>query len=107
MIVRGNIITKGFRGRLGNLIYRQIGDNTFVNPAPDYSKYKWSKAQKENRKRFREAMAFARTVLQDPVKVKYYRRKAKGLQTAWNVAVSEYLKNLKAKELKGKKTSRP
>ncbi len=64
---------------------------------PDFRKTKWSKAQKENRERFRRAMNWARETLDDPVKRAYYSRKSDATHTPWNLAVADYLKNLRVK----------
>ena len=86
-----NVITAGIYGRIGNLIFRRWNNKSVVSAAPNYSKRKWSKAQTDNRMRFRDAMAFAKEAMKDPVKRAYYRKKAKQMQTAWNVAVQEYM----------------
>ena len=92
MINRDNLITEGYSGRFGNLIFRRWGKKTVISMVPDYSHRKWSKAQKENRKRFRDAMAYSRKALSDPEMRKYYRKHAMGMQTVWNVAVADYMK---------------
>jgi len=92
MINKDNILTEGYSGRIGNLIFRRWGKKTVISMVPDYSHRKWSKAQKENRKRFRNAMAYSRKTLADPEMRKYYRKRAKGMQTVWNVAVADYMK---------------
>ena len=91
-IIDQNIVTMGLRGRVGNLIFRSWGDKSVVSAAPSNHNRKWSQAQTENRKRFRDAMIYARMALKDPVKQKYYRSKVKGMQTPWNAAVADYMK---------------
>jgi hypothetical protein len=108
MIVNDNVITRFSRGRLGDLIFRVVGDLSICSLAPDYSKMKWSKAQKDNRKRFRIASAHAKRELLDPEVREYYRKRAKPGQTANNVAISDFMlkpeiddidvKNYKGKE---------
>jgi hypothetical protein len=94
-----NVLTRSSRGRIGNLIFRRWGQKTVVSAVPDYTDRKWSKAQKANRLRFRDAMAYARKALDDPEKQKYYQKKAKGMQTIWNVAVADYMKKPQIKEI--------
>lgn len=94
-----NLLTRGNRGRIGNLIFRPWGKRTVVSVVPDYTNRKWSKAQKANRMRFRDAMAYARTAMNDPEKLKYYQKKAKGMQTVWNVAVADYMKKPQIEEI--------
>ena len=99
MINKDNLITEGYSGRIGNLIFRRWGKKTVISMVPDYTNRKWSKAQKENRKRFRDAMAYSRRTLADPEMRKYYRKRAKGMQTVWNVAVADYMKKPEIREV--------
>jgi hypothetical protein len=91
-IANDNILTRYQRGRIGNIIFRRWGENTVASVVPDYSKIKWSAAQKDNRNRFRDAMVYARKALRDPKVYEYYKKKRKGMQTVWNVAVADYMK---------------
>ena len=99
MINKDNILTEGYSGRIGNLIFRRWGKKTVISMVPDYSDRKWSKAQKENRKRFRDAMAYSRKTLADPERRMFYRKRAKGMQTVWNVAVADYMKKPEIREV--------
>jgi hypothetical protein len=99
MINKDNILTDGYSGRFGNLIFRRWGKKTVISMVPDYRNRKWSKAQKENRKRFSDAMAYSRKALVDPEMRRYYRKRAKGMQTVWNVAVADYMKKPEIREV--------
>jgi hypothetical protein len=92
--VKNNPILAGASGKLGNLVYRQMNGKTIVQCAPVRTA-PYNEAQKKQQGRFKEAMAYARTLLADPkVKAEYTARaKARhaGLN-AFNLAVSEYLK---------------
>ena len=69
---------------------------------PDMSGVKWSKAQKANRARFAEAIAYARQAMADPeVRAHYEKEGKKANRQPFRVAVSDFLegKNL----LKGNK----
>jgi hypothetical protein len=83
---------------IGNLVFRRWGKKTVVALAPSIENRKWSKAQKDNRLRFHDAMVYARKALNDPDTLNYYQKKAKGMQTVWNVAVADYMKNPGIKE---------
>ena len=90
--VSDNPLIKGYHGTFANVVHRRWGDqHVIVQKRPDFSNVKWSKAQKANRKRFSEAMAYARKVLADPEMRAYYKAKAKHGQTIWNVAVADYM----------------
>ena len=90
-IVNDNIITRFQRGRFGDIIYRVVGSLSISSKAPDYSKIKWSEAQKANRIRFRDGMAYARKAFEDPEKEKYYQNKAGAGQHKFNMAVADYM----------------
>ena len=90
-----NVITHGYHGKIGNVVIRRWAGKSVISSLPSTCFRKWSKAQKENRGHFRDAMSWARETLQDPVRHDHYRKKAKRGQTAWNAAVSDYLKGLR------------
>jgi hypothetical protein len=98
-IANDNILTRYQRGRIGNIIFRRWGENTVASVVPDYSKIKWSVAQKDNRNRFRDAMVYARKALSDPKVYDYYKKKRRGMQTVWNVAVADYMKRPQIKKI--------
>jgi hypothetical protein len=90
--VSENPLIKGYHGMFANMVHRRWGDlHVIIQKPPDFSNVKWSKAQKANRKRFREAMIYARKVLADPAMRAWYASQAKHGQTIWNVAVADYM----------------
>ena len=57
------------------------------------SKVKWSKAQKEQRKRMKRAVASVQVALADPkVRARYDRKAKKQDKRAWDMAMSDYFK---------------
>ena len=81
-------------GKLGNLVFRRshTGEMTIIKLA-DMSKVKWSKAQKEQRNRFREAVAYAKAALADPaVRAIYEKEAKKAKKRAYDLATSDYFK---------------
>ena len=54
-------------GKLGNIVFRRshTGELTIIKRA-DMSKVKWSQAQREQRTRFKAAVAYAKAALADP-----------------------------------------
>jgi hypothetical protein len=107
-ISRTNIVLKGFHGKVGAWVVRRWGDSTVISLRPSTRHRKWSKLQKLNRKRFKEAMAYAARVLLDPVMWTYYAKKRKKKQTVYNVAVADYMLNptiekIDVSEYEGKK----
>ena len=75
-IVETNALVRGFRGRLGqNLILRTVRGKVVASNR-SHKPQKESQAQKANRDRFREASRFAKAMMQNADKKKYYRHKA-------------------------------
>jgi len=82
------------RGKLGNLVFRlsHSGEVT-VTKAPDMSRVKWSKAQKEHRQRFKQAVAYARAAMARPdVRKIYENMAATNHKRPFDLAVSDYFK---------------
>jgi len=91
-ISRTNIVLHGFKGKLADLVVRRWGESTVLSRKPNTRHRKWSKLQKSNRLRFREAMVYARRVLSNPEMRAYYVKKKRKMQTVWNVAVADYMR---------------
>ena len=89
----GNVIDRLVHGAFGKqCIFRVRNKKTFMYPYPDYSKVRWSRLQKANRRRFRDAMTWARCAMNDAEKRKFYQHIARNGQSAWNAAVADYMK---------------
>jgi hypothetical protein len=107
--VIGTSLLNGFSGRLGDLIFRTYNGRTIASMRPDVSESrtkKQSPAQAYTRSRFREAAAYARTMMRDPDKREQYRRKAKelNLTNAYTAALTQYLRRPKVTEVECKST---
>jgi len=64
---------------------------TIVTKKPDMSGVKWSKAQKDNRKRMRHSNNYAKAAMADPqVRAVYEARAAREGRVPYNVALSDY-----------------
>lgn len=86
-----------YTGKIGKLSYRWMYGKQTVMKTPDMSKVKWSKAQKESRQRFKQAIAYARQAMADPkVRARYEKAGKKAGRQPFRVAVSDFLagKNL-------------
>ena len=60
-------IIQWFTGRIGRLIYRRSHNGKIsAYPAPDMSRVKWSQAQKDHRRRIKEASKYASAAIADP-----------------------------------------
>jgi hypothetical protein len=92
----GNKVIKGFRGKVGNLVFRQSPSReTIVSKAPDMSAVVWSPAQEGHRQRLKAAIAYAKAAMADPyVRAVYEKRAAEGNQRPFQMAVSDYFKGV-------------
>ena len=89
------------RGKMGDWTYRVMYGKQTVMKTPDMSNVKWSKAQKSNRGRFAEAIAYAKQAMADPqVRAHYENLGREAGKQPFRVAVSDFLtgKNLLEKK---------
>jgi hypothetical protein len=94
-IVRSNDLIEGFSGMFGDtMVFRNLRGKTVVSQRPKPPK-KQSEQQKSNRSKFRQATMWAQSVLEDPERKEYYRRKAKklNLPNAYTAAITDYMRS--------------
>ena len=88
-----NLLLLGLHGKLGNqVIFRYWAGRAVMSNVHDYSNAVWSPAQKLNRLDFGMAVRWAKVALRDEKTYRHYKKKRKGAQTAYNVAVGEYIR---------------
>lgn len=86
-----NIVVHGLSGKIGQFVFRQRHGKTVVAKTP--CKYPPPTIpQKAKQNNFRMAMAYAKGLLADPAVKQSYMKKARPGQTAYNVAVAEFLR---------------
>jgi hypothetical protein len=79
-------------GRLGNVVYRNIGGRTFISRAPAPSNKPPTERQLAVRNRFRLAAVYAQAALSNPVARAFYERVAAAKdRTAFSAAQGDYL----------------
>ena len=79
------------RGKMEDWTYRQMYGKQTVMKTPDMSKVKWSKAQKAQRDRFRQAIQYARQAMSDPrVRAHYEKVGREAGRQPFRVAVSDF-----------------
>ena len=68
-----NPILDDIRGKIGDYVLRRAPSGKLIlSKAPDMSRVKWSKTQKENRQCFKEATAYAKAAMAEPyVRARY------------------------------------
>ena len=89
-----NPLIKSASGRLGNAVFRRshTGELSLIKLA-DMSNVKWSKAQKEHRKRFKAAVDYAKAAMAEPkVRASYEKSAKKAKKRPFDMAVSDYFK---------------
>jgi len=88
-----NSIMQGASGAFGKeLVFRQRGGKTVISRPASIKPGPPSPQQKVLRDKFREAHLFAKTVIADPALKAIYQAKAKPGATAYNAAISEFMK---------------
>jgi len=88
---------KSMSGKMGIYTYRVMYGKQTIMKTPDMSNVKWSEAQKSNRERFAEAIAYAKQAMADTkVRAHYEKLGKKANRQPFRVAVSDFLagKNL-------------
>src|SRR5687768_1148913 len=84
-----NIVLHGVRGKLGGIVIRQMRDSRIrLSAKPDFSNRRFSEAQKDHQKRFKDAVAYARQAAQTE---RLYAELAQGTtKNAYNIALSDW-----------------
>jgi hypothetical protein len=94
-IVDDNDITLGLRGRFGRfVVFKKINGKTYATRAPrKRNNSEQSEAQRRTRVTFREASAWAKAIISNPERKKYYQQRAKEwqLRNAYTAAIKEYM----------------
>lgn len=90
--VKNNIVTEGLSGKLGNaIVFRQWGGKTVVAVKPTYQQREPTEAQQAHHQKFRQGTRYARQAIQDPNLKAAYQQRARGGQTAFNMAVADFM----------------
>jgi hypothetical protein len=99
--VSSNLLTKGFSGSLGPVVFRQLRGKTIIASKCDKILKKQSGQQRQNRDRFKAASIWAKQQMLDEEKKAYYWRKAKKLKlpNAYTAAVCDYMRKGEIKEI--------
>jgi hypothetical protein len=89
-----SVILHNMHGQIGKqIVVKQYGDKTVITKYPDMSGVKPSKLQKQTRKKFALAIAYAQSIIQDPTRKAAYAKKLKRGARVYNAAIKEYLRN--------------
>lgn len=87
-----NLILQEVSGALGKqVVVRTRGKKTFLSKYPDMSNVKPSEVQQKQRSKFSEAVEYARSIINDPIKKTTY--KVKKGKSVYQTAIKEYMKS--------------
>ena len=99
MIVDDDILFRKQHGRFDKWIYRVVRGHTVRSRYPDYSHMVKSERQLANQVRFKDATDYAKKVLANPELKAKYQKRVKGLQNAWNLAISDFMLQSKREKI--------
>ena len=87
-------IIEEVHGTMYDLVFKKSPKgNMIVTKKPDMSKVKWSKAQKDHRKRMAKAVDAVQAALADPkVRARYDRKAKRQNKRTWDLAMSDWFK---------------
>lgn len=93
----GNILTKNYSGKIGDqLVMKQQNGNTLLTVYPDRSNLRLSPLQLKSNDVFREAVAYAKALIADPVRKAELRKKLKSRKKTaqkhpYQAAIQEFM----------------
>lgn len=89
-----SFLLHSLRGQIGKqIVVKRYGKQAVVTAYPDMSQIKPSKLQKQKRKRFAEAVAYARNIIHNPgLKAAYIKKLKKG-ERVYTAAIKEWLQS--------------
>jgi hypothetical protein len=95
----------GVSGQIGKtIVVKQYKGKIVLANYPGRSGKKPTEAQKAQRMLFKAAVAYAKKIINDPLKKAAYARKLKGQRTVFQAALSAYLKE-EIPEVPGRKSN--
>jgi hypothetical protein len=87
-------LLKDVRGTIGKeIVVKQYEYGIVISKHPDMSRVKRSQLQKKYQKDFKGAVAYAQSIIRDPVKKAAYQKKLRKGQRVYNAAIKEYLES--------------
>lgn len=91
--VKNNKLTEGISGQFHEqFVFRTYGDKTFLSRYPNMTKVKFNDKQKAEQSLFADAVAHARSIINDPEKKAALKATLEPGRKVFNAAVSAYLK---------------
>jgi hypothetical protein len=90
--VGNNLVTSKLSGKLGDqIVFRTRGNQTYVGVAPSKRESEPTEGQIEHQKLFQEAIIYGKSINADPAIKAEYKESAIENQSAFNVAVADFM----------------
>ena len=87
-----SLLLRHVRGQIGKqIVIKQYGKKTVITAYPNMSGIEPSKLQKQKRSKFSDAVAYAQSIIRDPLLKAAYIKKLKKGQRVYNAAIREFL----------------
>jgi hypothetical protein len=97
MATAENIFLKNVRGTIGRqMVIKTYSWGTVITKYPNMSKVKPSKAQKQQRKSFGEAVVYAKALMADPERAEALKKKLEKGKSVYRAAIREFFAMKKA-----------
>lgn len=90
--MKNHVLLSGVRGRIGELVIKQYADGIVISKVPDMSRVKKSKLQQQKQDHFKEAVAYAKSIVCNSQKKTAYAKKLKKGQSVYHAAIKEFMK---------------
>lgn len=100
--VIGNVLTQGWSGKLGPVVFRQRGGHTYVVKVPDFSNRVLSALQQKQVSKFKQAVAYAQHVLQNPALKRRYEQRADLTGSVYHRAIKDFMLGMEEEVKEGK-----
>ena len=89
--VKLNPVLEGFRGQIGDLVFKRYGEEVIVGRKPDLTGQPLTPGQAAARERFKLAAVYGHTALADPARKSLYEAKAKSKgQPVFSMTVADF-----------------
>lgn len=93
MAISKNPVLKNIKGSIQKaIVVKQYADKTVITAYPDMSRVVRSKAQKEEQGRFKQAVAYAKSILANPPEKAAFKKRLKPGQKVYHAAIAEFMK---------------
>lgn len=98
MAISDNLILKDMHGAIGKqIVVKQYGNRTVISNYPDMSNIIPSGGQLHKRNAFKQAVAYAKAIINNPTQKALYAFRVQEGQTVYHYALKEYLQKTNEK----------